>query len=149
MMRPPTLSEHADQLLSAAGLDRERPAYTEPTLERKLRRARQRERSFSPRELPPTEATNYLQQRDLIAALKASRLTVRQFQVFAARIGGDTWLEIGRTFGHSKQGAQKVFSQAVAKVRRTWRHGPYADLHQVYLAEVMRFAPCRTGRKRR
>jgi hypothetical protein len=70
--------------------------------------------------------------------LAIAKLTRRQAEVFAAKLAGDGWLDIGQRFGYSKQAAQGIFKQAVRRLRRAWRAYPFAGLEEVYRQEVSR-----------
>lgn len=85
----------------------------------------------------------YLRRRDFERAVESAGLTERQREVFLARTSGDTWEEIGKRHGHSKQGACKIFGQAMKKVRKALRENPFRGLATVYRQEVTRFTPLR------
>ena len=148
MYDPRSLSEQADQLLARTVRDPSRPHYTTATFNRKLRLARQREGAFKATFSPLSDATLYLQRSDLARAVNDADMTHRQREVFCARVSGDTWVEIGRRHGHTKQGAFQIFKQALRKLKRVLRNNPFRGLHQVYKQEVSRFAPSRLGRAR-
>lgn len=79
--------------------------------------------------------------------LKHAGLTDRQRDVCLQRLAGWTFVEIGRQGGHSKQGAQNIFFQALKKIRSAWRVYPYAGLSSIYRQEVARGArPAGAGR---
>ncbi|MCH8275709.1 MAG: hypothetical protein IH851_13070 [Armatimonadetes bacterium] len=148
MQQTQNLAEEADRILAPLPRDPSRPHYTTATFERKLRKARDRERRCSPEFRPLTEATLYLQRRDVLHTVESAGLTRRQSEVFYARAGGDSWAEIGRRHGHTKQGAFQIFKQALKKIRRAFECNPFRGLHQVYRQEVSRFAPSRLGGRR-
>jgi hypothetical protein len=51
-----------------------------------------------------------------------------------------TFDEIGQLWNRTKQGAQRVFQQAVRKLRRAQRVYPFAGLNEVYRQEIHRGA---------
>ena len=132
------VSALADALLGMVPRDPERPHYTTDTFERKLRRSRERERDIPLGRSALSEAVLYLRRNDLLRAVYNACLTRRQWEVFWARMNGESWAEIGRKHGHTKQGAFQIFRQALKKVLRAWRADPYRDLAWVYREEVMR-----------
>jgi DNA-binding NarL/FixJ family response regulator len=131
------------------GIERcsERPHYTEATLQQKLRRSNCRAVWIAPGTDRSSDATLYLRERDFARAVSGAGLTNRQREVFLARTNGDTWEEIGRRHGHSKQGACHIFRQAMRKIRRTLRENPLRGLATVYREEVSRCLPVRQSRR--
>lgn len=136
------LNEQADLLLSMVTRD-EYPHYSDFAFERKNRRAREREKHSEVRLAPLNEAAALLQRRTIASVVGSAGLTRRQSEVFHAKAAGHGWADIGRRFGHSKQGAHRIFCQAVAKIRRAWRLCPLAGIDEVYRAEVRRYVPRR------
>ncbi len=67
-----------------------------------------------------------------------AKLTKRQSKVLEMRLGGWTFEEIGKKRGHSKQGAQHIFLQALKKLARALRVYPYKGLSEVYQDELRR-----------
>ncbi|MEM4409359.1 MAG: hypothetical protein QXI19_11530 [Candidatus Caldarchaeum sp.] len=128
----------ADALLGMVPRDPECPHYTTATFERKLRRSRERERDVPLGRSSLSEAVLYLRRNDLMRAVYNASLTRRQLEVFLARVRGESWTEIGRKHGHTKQGAFQIFRQALKKVLRAWHSDPYRDLAWIYREEVMR-----------
>lgn len=136
------LHDQADILLSLVPRD-EYPHYSDFAFERKSRRARVREKNSEVRLAPLNEAAALLQRHSVAAVVASAGLTRRQNEVFHAKAAGHGWADIGRRFGHSKQGAHRIFCQAVAKIRRAWRLYPLAGIDEVYRAEVRRYVPRR------
>lgn len=87
--------------------------------------------------------------RAIWRAAELAGLTKHQGEVFCARAAGETWPEIARRLGRSKQAAHQAFSQAAKKIRRVLRESPFRGLEAVYREEVCRFAPGRVSRRRR
>jgi hypothetical protein len=140
------LSEDADLLLAGVERDPEYPHYSQATFRRKLRLANRRERLSEMQIEPLSEATIYLQRIELGRIICQAGLTRRQTEVFCARADGDSWVDIGRRHGHTKQGAYQIFKQAIKKIERARKNNPFRDLYQVYREEVRRFSPRRMGR---
>jgi hypothetical protein len=65
-------------------------------------------------------------------------LTPLQSKVLEMRLKGWTFEEIGRKRGHTKQGAQNIFVQALKKLARSLRVYPYTGLSEVYQGELRR-----------
>jgi hypothetical protein len=131
------LDEEADRLLTILARDNY-PHFTNPTFKRKLLRSRARERYRFVAPAPVEEAVAFLQRSTLASIIAAARLTRRQAEVLDARAEGATWDEIGRRFRQSKQGARRVFLQAVGKVRNAWRLSSMVGIDEVYRSEVRR-----------
>jgi DNA-binding CsgD family transcriptional regulator len=142
-----SVSEEAERLLGSVSRTPERPHYVESIFERKLRRSRARDCEWKLHVGVPSEATLYLRERDFERVVEDAGLTEKQRIVFLARTAGDTWEQIGRKHGHSKQGAAQIFRQAMKKVRAHLASNPLRGLASVYRDEVMRFAPTRIGRR--
>lgn len=142
------IHDEADEILQKAPRDGQYPYYITATLERRLRKERQRKASLDENQIleNPQSSTFYLQERDIVRTIKNAGLTLRQMEVFLARVTGDSWVEIGNRHGHTKQGALQIFKQAMKKIRRAIRMNPFRGLHKVYREEVTRFAPSRIGK---
>ena len=67
-----------------------------------------------------------------------ARLTRRQSKVLEMRLGWWTFEEIGVKRGHTRQGAQQIFLQALKKLARALRVYPYKGLSEVYQDELRR-----------
>lgn len=67
-----------------------------------------------------------------------AHLTPLQSKVLEMRLTGWTFEEIGRRRGHTKQGAQNIFVQALKKLARSLRVYPYRGLSEVYQGELQR-----------
>ncbi|MBL8088141.1 MAG: hypothetical protein JNM85_08755 [Chthonomonas sp.] len=83
-------------------------------------------------------SAGYLLRREWLIIGRLAALTARQHDIFFKRISGWTFEEIGREAGHSKQGAQNIFRQALKKICRSEYVYPYAGLSEVYQAEIRR-----------
>lgn len=129
----------ADRILAAIVRD-DRPHYKTERIVQKARNDRRRCKDLSLVTLPRCEAALFIRRRTIRRVLDASKLTRRQVEVLLAKVHGETWLQIGRRFGYSKQAAQGIFKQAICKVRRAWEAYPYAGLEEVYRKEVGRYA---------
>ena len=135
--RPPEdLSFVADALLALCERERDAPYFTEDGFEAKLMRIRHRE-THSAGELVAGRGDQMLaiECRDV---MRAAGLTARQREVLDLRLEGFTFEEIGQFGRTTKQGAMRVFVQALKKVSRTFRAYPYAGLSEVYRSEVKR-----------
>ncbi|KAA0225440.1 MAG: hypothetical protein HND42_08230 [Armatimonadetes bacterium] len=145
-----SLEAIADRLLVGSGRDRSAPAYSEACLARKARRtASARKRAGDGLQSPrPTEESLAILVRAIWRAAGLAGLTRHQGEVFCARASGETWPEIARRLGHSKQAAHQAFAQAARKIRRVLRDSPFRGLEAVYHEEVYRFSPRRVARRR-
>jgi hypothetical protein len=126
----------ADALLALCDQDSERPFYCESTIRSKLKLAERREPLFAhwlSRTMDPPLLRDEC--RELILA---AGLTERQLDVLGKRLEGWTFEEIGVAGGHSKQGAQHIFVQALKKLARAFRVYPFKGLSEVYRQEVRR-----------
>ncbi len=112
--------------------------------------------SSSRKPQPRVEALDWLQDTQLYQAMlrgkrhdtllameckeiyHTAKLTRRQSKVLELRLGGWTFEEIGNKRGHSRQGAQQIFSQALKKLARALRVYPYKGLSEVYQDELRR-----------
>lgn len=131
-----TISLLADQLLASVERDRSAPAYRNNTFDRKLRLAEQREPRLP---LPRArEGTAYLLQQEWIEVSESANLTPKQVAVMQLRLEGQTFEYIGRKYGHSKQGAQRIYVQGAKKIARAWMNNPYRGLPAVYDKEIHR-----------
>ena len=133
--------EQIAHLLSHFPRERESPFYREPHFERKLkisnaRASEMRTRFQSPHYL--VKEFNFLKHRELKEIYKRARLTHRQCQVVNMRASGYTFDEIGQFFQHTKQGAQRIFTQALRKLHRAFNVYPYVGLGEVYRQELKR-----------
>ncbi|MCW5937529.1 MAG: hypothetical protein KIT11_09510 [Fimbriimonadaceae bacterium] len=135
-MRAKDISASADALLGQIERDRSAPHYREDSFRRKLEEAHKRE-SKMPLPAGGKEA-HYLITQEWIEVTEAAGLTEGQLEVVRLRLAGNTFEEIGRRRGHTKQGAQNVFFQAAKKLVRAWMDYPYRGLHQVFREEVRR-----------
>lgn len=136
MIRVDRLTLMADSLLAMVERDPEYPCYGEESFARKVRNAQKRNAQLPLPTLDP--AGIYLSEQEWLEITKDAGLTRRQQEVFAARLAGDTFEAIGHAGGHTKQGAQSIFRQAVKKVLAIQCVYPYAGLAEVYRSEVRR-----------
>lgn len=125
----------AEAFLSLCTRDPTAPFYTEAGLRRRLRQERARP-ALGP--AIRNEATTYLLEREWAAIVIRARLTALQREVFGKRLCGWTFEEIGGRRGHTRQSAQRVFSQALRKLMAAWRTYEYRGLTDVYRLEVRR-----------
>ena len=132
----------ADRILAAIVRD-DSPHYRDDEIVRKASVDRRRCRDLALFGPDACEATRILRRRTLRRVLAIAKLTRRQAEVFAAKLAGHGWLDIGQRFGYSKQAAQGIFKQAVRRLRRAWRAYPFAGLEEVYRQEVSRHSLCR------
>ncbi|MBX7136048.1 MAG: hypothetical protein K1X67_25545 [Fimbriimonadaceae bacterium] len=126
----------ADSFLSLVERDRDAPYYTEPGFRRRLELDRRRQSKLA--EPPPRVELSYLLRHEWSEMVQMANLTARQREVFAKRLSGWTFEEIGNASGRTRQGAQRVFSQAVRKLMVAWNEYPYRGLADVYRQEVSR-----------
>lgn len=119
------------------------PHYSNARLGRKCTNERMRRNSLRPPQGPEADAVAWIHRRTLRSVLLQAQLTRRQREVLLHKANGETWVEIGLRFGTSKQAAQRIFSQAVGRIRTAWRANKYAGLAEVYRAEVRRYFPRR------
>jgi hypothetical protein len=129
----------ADRILAAIVRD-DRPHYKTERIIQKARTDHRRCKDLSLITPPRCEATHEIRRRTVQRVLEASKLTRRQLEVLLAKVQGDSWLQIGRRFGYSRQAAQGIFKQALRKVRKAWVAYPFAGLEEVYRKEVSRYA---------
>jgi hypothetical protein len=133
---PEDLSFVADALLALCARERDAPFYTADGYEAKLQRNKRREiESISELVSGRVDSLLGVECRDV---LRKAGLTPRQRDVLDLRIEGFTFEEIGHMGRTTKQGAMRVFIQALKKVSRTFAAYPYAGLSEVYRSEVRR-----------
>lgn len=135
-MSSETLSFLADALLTLCERDERRPFYTERWIRLKQQAASRREPHFA--HLLQTHAGEPLLRIECDEVVRSAHLTARQFDVLNKRLDGWTFEEIGNEGGHSKQGAQNIFVQALKKLLRAFRTYPYKGLSDVYRSETRR-----------
>jgi DNA-binding NarL/FixJ family response regulator len=133
---PTVLAEAADAILSSIPRDKEAPFYGEKGFKAKMLRDTIRESKMIP------DMTQ--QYRDLIReheyqeVMINAKLTARQREAVNLKFSGCTFAEIGRQWGRTKQGAQRVFMQGMRKLIRALRVYQYAGLGDVYRREIHR-----------
>ncbi|AIE83620.1 hypothetical protein OP10G_0252 [Fimbriimonas ginsengisoli Gsoil 348] len=76
--------------------------------------------------------------RECFAIFRSAELTARQASVVAQRLDGLTFDEIGAARGHTKQGAHRIFCQALKKIGHARTVYPYTGLSEVYRGEIGR-----------
>jgi hypothetical protein len=132
----------ADRILSAIVRD-DRPHYRSEDMVRKAKTDRRLARRYAASRALKCEACTFLTKSAMRHVIRAAGLTRKQLQVLRARLAGYGWLEIGHRFGHSRQGAESIFKQAMRKVRQAYSADPYAGIEEVYRQEVNRHLPRR------
>lgn len=135
-MQPNDLSMIADALLSLCEGDDERPFYSEETLRYKLRQASRRDATYG--FVTRSKPADALFRHEYEELIDKANLTPRQDTVLRQRMDGWTFEEIGREAGHSKQGAQHTFLQAMKKLAKAMRVYPWRGLSEVYRQETRR-----------
>jgi len=128
----------AEALLALCEKERQAPFYSERRLEQKIRRGEQTDELAM--QLARKDPNDALLQSECDEIVNLANLTHRQTHVFQLRLQGHTFDEIGRGAGHTKQGAQSIFIQALKKIVRAFRVYPYTGLSDVYRWEVRRGA---------
>lgn len=130
------LSFLADALLALCERDAERPCYSEHGIKVKQRLAAMRDHRYAHCLLP--QSADPLLRHECNDVFARASLTDRQANVLLRRLDGWTFEEIGREAGHSKQGAQHIFVQAMKKLTLTFRVYPFKGLSDVYRWETHR-----------
>lgn len=146
-MKLPEVSLIADALLACIPRDRNCPHYSEESFRRKLKGQQAREINL-PLTIGRMGAIE-LYRSEWIEITEAACLTPKQLDVVKMRMEGHTFEEIGRTFGHSKQGAQNIFYQGAKKLAKAWMDYPYRGLPNVYEEECKRGLKVRGCRRSR
>src|SRR5687768_13044772 len=113
------LEQLADQLLKVIPRDPSAPHYLTERFDDKLRLQNRHalRRPWHSRGLIPggVQAMSLSVVEDLIVA---AELTRPQFEVLTLVLTGHNFSEIGQVRKHSKQGAHRIWRQALAKMRR-------------------------------
>jgi hypothetical protein len=144
-MKTEDLAFVADALLALCERSDDEPYYSEDTLRAKLKLAERRDPLYAHLMLP--HGDDPLLREECRCVIELAGLTRRQLDVLSSRLEGWTFEEIGRRGGHSKQGAQSIFVQALKKLTRTFRVYPFRGLSEVYWRETHRGArSCGFGR---
>lgn len=130
------LSFVAEALLAICEKDARRPYYNDERMLAKLKLAERREPKFG--HLLDLKEDDPLLRSECEAVMARARLTDRQADVFAKRMEGWTFEEIGKGGGHTKQAAQHIFVQALKKIARAFRVYPLRGLSDVYRWETRR-----------
>ena len=126
----------ADALLALCEKDRRAPFYGEEAFKTKLKRSFEGDALFE--HLLSRTGHDELLQHECIGVFRHAHLTRRQSDVLHLKLEGFTFEEIGHRAGHTKQGAQSIFSQALKKLVRSFHVYPYAGLSDVYRRETRR-----------
>lgn len=134
----------ADALLAICETEKRPPYYADHALKLKMQGDQRREPIFE--SLARRSGHDEMLRRECEAIMGKANLTCRQHQVLSLKLEGHTFEEIGRSGGHTKQGAQSIFSAALKKIMRAFRVYPYVGLSEVYRREVRR-GPCRRPAK--
>lgn len=122
----------------AVPTDEQRPFFSDAGLERKI--AHNRRKTLANASFFLQAQTDPFKTGELRSILKAAKLTRRQSEVIKLRAKGLTFEEIGKLWNRTKQGAQRVYQQAVRKLKRARRVYPFAGLNEVYRQEIHRGA---------
>lgn len=125
-----------DLMLGQCDRDPEAPHYTESTFRRKLIEAKKRDARLPSRQVDPSD--EYLVRREWTEIVRDANLTQSQFAVFELRAQGWTFEEIGLSRGHSKQGAQSIFVQALKKVLLSRERLEFVGIAEIYREETRR-----------
>lgn len=133
----------SEALIAMAEKDRERPCYSEREMVRRIEAANRREPVSAG--IARYDGHEWLTQRECDALFSLARLTARQDKVLRQRLNGLTFEEIGFDGRHTKQGAQRIFIQALKKIARTYRTYEYVGLSEVYRQETSRGRRNRTS----
>jgi hypothetical protein len=126
----------ADALLRQCPKDPHAPHYTEAGFSIKMFRARKRERQL--KKWTDQNGHDYLAQAEWRGLIQSARLTRKQSLIVGHRLLGSTFEDIGCHFGHSRQGAQRIYVQAVKKISTVLHVYPFRGLHDVYRRETSR-----------
>ncbi len=126
----------ADSLLALCEKSPERPCYSDDVMRQKLKLAERREPVYG--HLLMGRRDDPLLQDECRDVFEIAKLTERQSIVLHLRLEGYTFEEIGSRRGHSKQGAQNIFIQALKKLTHSFRVYPFRGLSDVYRWEVKR-----------
>jgi hypothetical protein len=129
----------SEALLAICESDANRPFFDDATLERKLKEAKTREPLWM--QFTVRRPEDPLMHNECQAMIERANLTPRQNDVMTQRLAGDTFEMIGRRRGSTKQGAQKIFLQALKKIKRACHVYPYTGLSDVYQWETRRGRP--------
>lgn len=135
-MQTSNLAFVADALLALCTDEPDRPFFNDDQLLAKTRADARRNPTLAA--LMPKADFDPLLASEYAEVVETAKLTDRQREVLARRLEGQTFDQIGRRSGGSRQGAQKVFVQAIKKIVRSLRVYPYRGLSDVYRREVGR-----------
>lgn len=116
--------------------DEERPFFSDAGLERRI--AYSRRQALIHAGILNQDHSNPFKNGELRSILKEAKLTRRQYEVIKLRASGLTFEEIGKLWNRTKQGAQRVYQQAVRKLQRARRVYPFTGLNEVYRQEIHR-----------
>lgn len=130
------LSFVADALIALCQAPPDRPCYSEPGFQIKLKQAKLREPLYG--HLVQEQGEDPLLRLECREVFDMAKLTARQHDVLQRRLDGWTFEEIGRAGKHSKQAAQHIFVQALKKIARAFRVYEYKGLSEVYRQETRR-----------
>lgn len=136
MTRYEKLSYVADSLLSLVERDKSCPHYSEESFQRKLNLASQREKKQEI--LIPDPAVTYLLDKEWKQIIRDAKLTKTQLEVLMLKLRGWTFEAIGELRGHTKQGAQSIFSRASKKIRVAYCVYQHTGMSEIYRNETNR-----------
>jgi hypothetical protein len=132
----------ADALIALCEKDAKRPFYGEASFNLKLKKADQREPLVG--HLLQPDNDDDLWRDECKSVFDQAKLTQRQYEVLCQRLDGWSFEEIGRCGGHTRQGAQSIFVQALKKIRRAYHVYPFVGISEVYRSEIRRGAKPRS-----
>ena len=126
----------ADALLALCERAPQQPFYSDEGLRVKLKRAERKEALYG--HLVHHRGEDPLLKSECADVFHRAKLTPKQSDVLLRRLEGWTFEEIGNVAGHSKQGAQHIFIQALKKIARSLHVYPFRGLSEVYRWETRR-----------
>lgn len=132
----------ADALLALCEKEGDRPYYSEDGMRHKLKLAERREPIYG--HLLAGRRADPLLEHEFREVFELARLTERQNEVLRMKLEGFTFEEIGAGRGKTRQGAQRIFVQALKKLSRAFRVYPFRGISDVYRSETRR-GLARTG----
>jgi hypothetical protein len=131
------LSFVADALLALTEEDKSAPYHTEAKLLAKIRTDDSRKAALFDY-FARSSGSDQLVRSEYDEVFARAGLTANQEEVLCLRLQGHTFEDIGSFRGHSKQGSQRIFLQALKKLVQSHHVYPYTGLGEVYRSEVRR-----------
>lgn len=120
----------ADLLLSACERDVCEPFYRNESFNVKLRRSHRRDLEIG--ETAMSKPFDPLLRTECLDVFANANLTARQMEIVEQWLDGWSYEEIGQASGHTRQAAQRVFTQALKKLRAAYRVYPLQGMSEVY-----------------